>query len=59
MFQKRHINALAKALASSRPAKDDVAHYHQWLQDAMALANMIAASNPLFQRERFEKAIHE
>lgn len=51
---RKHFEALAAALAASRPAPDAPAVYwRQWYADRDAIANVCEASNKRFDRDRF------
>jgi hypothetical protein len=56
-FQRRHYEALAKSLQAS--CAYDVHAYPQWLLDCEAIAYMLAADNPRFNRARFLAACEE
>lgn len=56
MFQRRHFEMIAACLARSRPARGSGAPVllrEQWNADRNALADLFAANNPNFSRERF------
>lgn len=60
MFQHRHYVAIAQVMADSRPLQVDGDFYHgtrvEWRLRRSMLADMFAADNPNFSRDRFEAA---
>jgi hypothetical protein len=53
---RKHYITLAAALRRSQPFADEPHHFDQWLDDVRAIANVLAADNPRFSRERFYAA---
>jgi hypothetical protein len=57
---RQHFNALAAALAQSRPDSDDTQTQgrllEQWANDVYVIANACARFNPNFDRSRFVEA---
>lgn len=57
LFQHRHYRAIAATLAKTKPMPGYSAMAStKWLADITALADMFAADNPRFDRERFLEA---
>ena len=58
MFQRRHYEAVAKALKDTCPAREAYDHYEyvQWRHDIMAMSAMFKKDNGDFQPLRFKKA---
>ena len=57
---RKHFQALAAALASTRPASTYGSNdYDVWQHTVSAVASVCAAHNPNFDRERFRAACLE
>jgi len=60
---KKHFEALAQALANSRPGTDyepdTGSRLRQWLDDVDEIVEVLAGFNPLFDRARFVEACNE
>lgn len=57
---RKHFEALANALASTRPTPEAGGErYNQWNNDVQAIANVCQGSNPNFDRGRFGAACKE
>ena len=57
---RKDFNAIASALASTRPQSTgyDARAYDTWAETRTAIASVLANSNPLFDRARFNTACH-
>lgn len=55
---RKHFNALADALASTRPLPSEggAPAYDAWCRVVIAISDVCAASNGLFDRGRFQHA---
>ena len=51
-MSKKHFEALARALANSKPAKKGAA-MDQWRRDVEAIADVCQSQNGMFRRETF------
>ena len=57
MMFRKHYNAFADALLEARVLFEDNADQHaQWCRDVQAIADVLEADNPRFDRRRFLEA---
>lgn len=53
---RKHFNAIAQALANTRPLPDSPHGYGLWLRTMESVAATLVGSNPAFDQLRFEMA---
>ena len=52
---RRHFEALAGALRSSKPAGNGTL-YHQWVKDVNTISRVCEDYNPRFNKKKFDEA---
>lgn len=50
---RKHYVLLARALAHVQPMDEEPISFQQWADDVRAIADVLAADNPRFDRQRF------